>query len=89
MEVTHEEVPYIATRCLDKFEKDEDRGAEEVIFEYEWYSEDRKSKVNRILREVCRIIVKKFKDYEIDLKVKEIEALSQSKKKKKRSKKGK
>jgi hypothetical protein len=33
--------------------------------------------------------VKKFKDYEIDLKVKEIEALSQSKKKKKRSKKGK
>ena len=33
---------------------------EETVFEYEWYSEDRKSKANRILKNVCLIILKKF-----------------------------
>ena len=62
LELTLEEAPYLLKRCLEKFESI-DRTKEEVIFEYEWYSEERKSKVNRILKELCQIIVKKFKDY--------------------------
>lgn len=52
------------------------RTLDEIIFEYEWYSEDRKSKVNIILKDLCKLIVRKYKDFEIDVKVKEIEALT-------------
>lgn len=51
--------------------------------------EDRTTKVNRVLKDLCRIIARKFKEHEFDAKAKEIEALSQTttKKKKKKAKK--
>jgi len=41
------------------------------------------------LADICKIIVRKFRDYELDCKAKEIDALNQTKKKKKRGKKAK
>lgn len=37
-----------------------------------------------MLKDICRIVARKFKDFELDAKVSSIEALTQSNKKKKR-----